>query len=80
MYYKYYNKNEGLLNSFASSNRMKLLFLSTILVDSLLIYLNYVKLDEYVYDRYYSEISDENFIKMHDTLVTRKKLKNQDFC
>jgi hypothetical protein len=78
IYYKFYNKNVGFLISLKNSHKMKFVIISMLVIDSFLIYLNYFKLDEHIYDRYYSNISDEDYLKMHESIVTVKKLKQQD--
>lgn len=79
VYYKFYDKNLGFLISFKNSHKMKFVLISMLLFDSFLIYLNYFKLDDYIYERYYSNISDEDYLKMHESIVTVKKLKQEDY-
>jgi hypothetical protein len=78
IYYKFCNKNEGFMSSIRRSHKMKFVLFSIILIDSISIYLNYFKLHDFVYDTYYSHISDEDFVKMHDSIVKFKKMKEQD--
>lgn len=78
IYYNYYNKKEGFILSLKRSHKMKFILSSLIVIDSFSIYLNYFKLHEYVFDNYYSHISDEDLVRMHDSIVKIKQLKEND--
>ena len=79
IYYNYYNKSLGFFDSIKNSHKIKLLLITMILVDASLIYLNYFKLHDYVYGRYYSHIPDIEYLGMYDSIVTLKQIKKQDF-
>jgi hypothetical protein len=78
IYYRHYNPNIGLIQSFIKSNRIKFLLLSMIFVDIGIIYLNYFKLDKYIYNTYYAQLKDEEILQMYEGIVKVKQIKNND--
>ena len=76
IYYKLYNPSIGFVESLMTSNKMKVWFLATALLNYGTYYFNNKLLDKVVYHNYYSHLSSKDFYMMYESMMRNHKMKN----
>jgi hypothetical protein len=74
----YYSYSFGFVENIKVSSKNKFLLASTLIILPLGYLVNNKYLDHFIYDKYYNSdlVTDSEFLKMYDELVSVKKLKD----
>jgi hypothetical protein len=76
IYYKLYDPEVGMIETLMRSNRFKIFIIGIITTNISLVYLNYIYLPKYVYEEYYSQLTNDEFYEMYHNLKLSYNLKN----